>query len=494
MDPSIAQFTKGERPRPASVIAPLLYLGRSPDVPVSYVGTPPVGTPADNCEYVARSVVIHDARDTVRLLALDRNGFELWQAPTTVGDFLDEDEVRRRYYPEVAELVLGATGGDEAHVFDHLVRRRELGRPPMTFGARHGTFAGPAGRVHVDYTETSGARRFELVLEGATPVGRFAIVNVWRSIGSAPVLDTPLALCDARSVHPGDLVASEHPLPGTDRGDLPRAISARPPLDLRLGDAPGRGAGLQAVRLGSGLRPVRPPRRLRPSGDAPGRAPPSEHRGPGPGDLPMSIERPVLEFWFDLASNYSYLTLMRIDALAERSGVTVRWEPFLLGPIFEAFGWNSSPFVLQKEKGAYVWKDMERQARKYGLPWRKPSLFPQNTVLPVRVALLGRDEQWMRPFCRAMSRAAFAEERDISSVEAVTEVLESLALPAAGILARVQSPAEKPALRAQVQRAQSLGIFGAPTFFVRGEMFWGNDRLEDALEAAVGAAVSLESP
>lgn len=93
MDSSIAQFTKGERPRPASVIAPLLYLGRSPDVPVSYVGTPPVGTPADNCEYVARSVVIHDARDTARLLALDRNGFELWQAPTTVGDFLDEDEV-----------------------------------------------------------------------------------------------------------------------------------------------------------------------------------------------------------------------------------------------------------------------------------------------------------------------------------------------------------------------------------------------------------------
>lgn len=94
-------------------------------------------------------------------------------------------------------------------MFDHLVRRRELGRRPMTFGARHGTFAGPAGRVHVDYTESSGPRRFELVLEGTTPVARFAIVNVWRSIGSAPVLDTPLGLCDARSVHPGDLVASE---------------------------------------------------------------------------------------------------------------------------------------------------------------------------------------------------------------------------------------------------------------------------------------------
>ena len=129
-----------------------------------------------------------------------------------------------------------------------------------------------------------------------------------------------------------------------------------------------------------------------------------------------------MELWFDLASNYSYLTLMRIDRLAEKAGVPVRWEPFLLGPIFEAFGWTSSPFVLQKEKGAYVWKDMERQAAKYGLPWRKPARFPQNTVLPVRVALLGRNEPWMHPFCRAMAQANFAEDRDISTVETVRDV------------------------------------------------------------------------
>jgi len=198
----------------------------------------------------------------------------------------------------------------------------------------------------------------------------------------------------------------------------------------------------------------------------------------------VSAAVPTVELWFDLASNYSYLTLMRIDALAEQAGVSVRWEPFLLGPVFEAFGWNSSPFVLQKEKGAYVWKDMERQAAKYGLPWKKPARFPQNTVLPVRVALSGRDEPWVRPFCRALSRANFAEDQDISTVEAVTGALESLGLPAAAILARAQSPEEKPRLRGQVQRAQSLGIFGAPTFFIDGEMYWGNDRLEDALRAA----------
>jgi 2-hydroxychromene-2-carboxylate isomerase len=195
-----------------------------------------------------------------------------------------------------------------------------------------------------------------------------------------------------------------------------------------------------------------------------------------------------MELWFDLASNYSYLTLMRIEPLAERAGVSVRWEPFLLGPVFEAFGWNSSPFVLQKEKGAYVWKDMERQAAKYGLPWRKPARFPQNTVHAVRVALSGRDEPWVRPFCRAMARANFAEDRDISSAEAVRKALASLGLPVEEILARAQAAEEKPRLRAQVQRAQALGIFGAPTFFVDGEMYWGNDRLEDALDAACAGA------
>jgi len=209
MDTSIAQFTKGERPRPGSVIAPLLYLGRCPDVPYSYVGRPPPGRPADGCDFVSRPVVIHDARDASGFLDLDRNGFELWHAPTSVRDFLDEEEVESRYVPELVELVLRATAGGSAHVFDTQLRRREFGRPPMTLGGRSGPFAGPAGRVHVDYTEASGARRFGKVLEGRPLPRRFAIVNVWRSIGPAPVLDTPLAVCDARSVLPEDLVATE---------------------------------------------------------------------------------------------------------------------------------------------------------------------------------------------------------------------------------------------------------------------------------------------
>jgi 2-hydroxychromene-2-carboxylate isomerase len=198
----------------------------------------------------------------------------------------------------------------------------------------------------------------------------------------------------------------------------------------------------------------------------------------------MSVEQPTIEFWFDLASMYSYLSAMRIEELAGRAGVKVQWEPFLLGPIFESFGWSSSPFVVQKEKGAYVWKDLERQCRKYGLPWKKPSVFPQNTVLPVRVALLGAREPWGPAFCKEMMLRNWERNEDISTTESLSAALESLRLPAASILARSQDPANKPRLRAQVERARSLGIFGAPMFFVRGEMFWGNDRLEDALAVA----------
>jgi 2-hydroxychromene-2-carboxylate isomerase len=80
-----------------------------------------------------------------------------------------------------------------------------------------------------------------------------------------------------------------------------------------------------------------------------------------------------IEFWFEFGSTYSYLSVMRIEDLAARCGIRVNWQPFLLGPIFQSFGWNTSPFVVQKEKGEYVQKDMARQCRKYGIPWKMPT-------------------------------------------------------------------------------------------------------------------------
>src|SRR4029077_17829199 len=92
--------------------------------------------------------------------------------------------------------------------------------------------------------------------------------------------------------------------------------------------------------------------------------------------------RANVEFWFEFASTYSYLSVMRIDDLVRPSGVRIVWRPFLLGPIFRSLGWSTSPFLLLKEKGTYMWTDMERQCRKFGLPWQRPTEFPRLSVLP----------------------------------------------------------------------------------------------------------------
>jgi len=197
---------------------------------------------------------------------------------------------------------------------------------------------------------------------------------------------------------------------------------------------------------------------------------------------------PEIEFWLDLASPYSYLSAMRIDDLAGRARVALRWRPFLLGAIFKSFGWDNSPFVLQKEKGAYMWQDMARQCRKQNIPWMRPSTFPRHSVLAARVALYGADQPWIGAFCRRVMLRNFAHDRDIATEADVSEVLNALALPAATILAGAQSDENKSRLRVQTDRAKTLGIFGAPTFFVRGEMYWGNDRLDDAIACARGLA------
>jgi len=203
---------------------------------------------------------------------------------------------------------------------------------------------------------------------------------------------------------------------------------------------------------------------------------------------------PGMEFWFEFGSNYSYLSLMRIEDEARRRGVKLTWRPFLLGAIFKALGFETSPFVLQKEKGAHVWRDMERQCRKYGLEWRKPSRFPRLGVVPLRIALVGTDEPWLGAFCRKVMELNFVRDEEINEPARLTGVLSELGLPAAEIVAAAQSEPIKTRLREQTDEARAKGVFGAPTFFVGGEMFWGNDRLDDALVFAADVAISQDRP
>ena len=194
--------------------------------------------------------------------------------------------------------------------------------------------------------------------------------------------------------------------------------------------------------------------------------------------------RRSIEIWYDFGSNYSYLSVIRMEEASTRLGLAVVWKPFLLGPIFKSFGWSTSPFVLQKEKGDYMWKDMVRECRKYGVPWTRPTVYPRISLLAARVALLGADQPWIGGFSREIMLMNFARDRDINSPGVVGEVLTQLGLPAAKILEEAQTEQNKLRLREQTETAKAKGVFGAPTFFVGEEMFWGNDRLDDALAYA----------
>ncbi len=191
---------------------------------------------------------------------------------------------------------------------------------------------------------------------------------------------------------------------------------------------------------------------------------------------------PSLEFWFEFASTYSYPAAMRIGTVASEAGVEVNFRPFLLGPIFKAQGWETSPFNLYPAKGRNMWRDLERTCADLALPFRRPEPFPQSSVLAARVALVGLADTWGRDFCRAVYRAEFADGARIDDPQSIRAILSSLNVDADTAIVAAHAGGIKEKLRAETAEAQRLGIFGAPSFTTAdGELFWGNDRLERAL-------------
>jgi len=191
---------------------------------------------------------------------------------------------------------------------------------------------------------------------------------------------------------------------------------------------------------------------------------------------------PVLDFWFEFASTYSYPAMMRIASLADAAGIALKFRPFLLGPVFKAQGWETSPFNLYVSKGRNMWRDLERLCEELKLPFRRPEPFPQNSVQACRLALVGLDAQWGEDFCRSVFRAEFAEGRRIDEPAVLSELLAALGVDPDPAFAAAQTDAIKAKLRSQAEEALQLGIFGAPSFITMdGELFWGNDRLERAI-------------
>ena len=191
-----------------------------------------------------------------------------------------------------------------------------------------------------------------------------------------------------------------------------------------------------------------------------------------------------LEFWFDFASTYSYLSALHITNKAGKAGVAVVWHPFLLGPIFGSQGWTTSPFNIFEAKGINMWRDMERQCIALNLPLVRPDPFPQNSLSAARVAVAGSDEPWLADFCVSVFKAQFAEGKNISEETILRQSLASVGADSEYWLEKIKTPAIKDALKLRTENAQNLDIFGAPSFIVGDELFWGNDRLDQAIEWA----------
>jgi 2-hydroxychromene-2-carboxylate isomerase len=199
-----------------------------------------------------------------------------------------------------------------------------------------------------------------------------------------------------------------------------------------------------------------------------------------------------LEFWFEFASTYSYPAAHAVEAAAKARGVDVVWRSFLLGPIFGAQGWNDSPFNIYPVKGAYMWRDLARLCGAQGLPLKRPSQFPRGSLLAARVACRFAGEPWIGEFVRRVYSANFVRDLDISSPFVVGEILSQVGQTPAEVMKAAQAQETKDAFRAQNERVVALGLVGAPSYVVDGEVFWGGDRLEAALDWALGKRAVVE--
>ncbi len=191
-----------------------------------------------------------------------------------------------------------------------------------------------------------------------------------------------------------------------------------------------------------------------------------------------------IDFWIEYGSTYTYLSVARIGKLAAASNVEVRWQPFFVMPIMAELGMTQGPFLPFPSKTAYMWRDIERRAAKHGVPYARPATYPVNSLLTARVACIAADEGWCQSFTEGVFRVHWTQNVLIGSDENIRNVLTELGFPASALIERAQTQVVKDRLREQTEHAKSMGIFGAPSFTVGQELFWGDDRLEEAIEWA----------
>lgn len=200
------------------------------------------------------------------------------------------------------------------------------------------------------------------------------------------------------------------------------------------------------------------------------------------------MTRKTIDFWYEFASTYSYPAAMRVEKVAKTADLAVRYRPFLLGPIFGAQGWKDSPFNIYPVKGRYMWRDMERICEAEDIPLKLPPVrFPQNGLKAARIAMVGEAQGWIGAFTRAVYTANFAEQRDIADDTTLALILSKLGVNPEATVEAANTQENKDRLKAQTEEAVARGLFGAPSFTVGDELFWGNDRLEQAVAWAAKA-------
>ena len=189
-----------------------------------------------------------------------------------------------------------------------------------------------------------------------------------------------------------------------------------------------------------------------------------------------------VQFWFDFASPYAFIAAKRVQAIAASDSIQFDWQPFLVGVALQAKtqGISSTQLVTEAE-ARYRKHDVHRTCETLRLPLRWPSNYPRGSMLAARVAFWARGTEWQVPFIDAVFDANFLEDRDIASQECIRSILTGMGVEPTSVVAAATDAGQKEAFRKHVETALESGIFGVPMFAVRDELFWGSDRLDQAL-------------
>ena len=190
----------------------------------------------------------------------------------------------------------------------------------------------------------------------------------------------------------------------------------------------------------------------------------------------------TIEFWLGYGSGYSYLTVMRIDRAVEGKGIRLVWKPYNLTVLMREKGLPQGPFTPRPEKLAYMWRDLERRAQRRGLPYKKPPQYPVDSQKTVRVGYLAALEGWCSQFSRRVFEMNFVEGRAIGGPGNLEAALIDIGKDPEATIRRAHERDTEERLERDTRWAIERGMFGSPHFLVDDELFWGDDRLEDAIE------------